>query len=109
MKLAKRQFAVQENGVEQIELGGLKDASVGPMNESSHRYLVLIQGTEILQSMETQEEPKNALKKKEKQQLKREAFLDSPLISSMSQKAVLILTRASSDPLSILKNSKTSV
>ncbi|KAH7931109.1 hypothetical protein BV22DRAFT_1077883 [Leucogyrophana mollusca] len=57
--LEKRQFAVQDNAVEHIEIGADAEAS----------------GQQILQSI-TDEEPRNVIKKKEKQQLKREAFID---------------------------------
>ncbi|KAF7969210.1 hypothetical protein HWV62_27907 [Athelia sp. TMB] len=57
VKLAKRQFAAQ-GAVEHVEVGALEDVS----------------GTSILQSLDAPEEPR--LKKKEKQQLKREAFID---------------------------------
>lgn len=40
------------------------------------KLYIIYQGTEILKSMED-EEPRNIMKKKEKQQLKREAFIDS--------------------------------
>jgi len=58
VKLAKRQFAIQ-GGLQQVDVGSLEDLSA----------------PEILQSMEKQE-PRNAMKKKEKLQLKREVFIE---------------------------------
>ncbi|KIJ68331.1 hypothetical protein HYDPIDRAFT_36819 [Hydnomerulius pinastri MD-312] len=57
VKLAKRQFAIQENAVETLEVGAAAEAS----------------GQEILESLN---EPPPTIGKKEKQQLKREAFID---------------------------------
>ncbi|KAH9937147.1 ribosome biogenesis protein SLX9-domain-containing protein [Fomitopsis serialis] len=55
----KRQFAVQDNATEHVDIGSHADAS----------------GTEILQSLAEQEEPSITLKKKEKQALKHELFV----------------------------------
>jgi hypothetical protein len=60
VKQVKRQFAVQENGIEHVEVGALEDVS----------------GMDILRAMGEPEEPRSATKKKEKQQLKKEAFID---------------------------------
>ncbi|KAK7064132.1 ribosome biogenesis protein SLX9-domain-containing protein [Favolaschia claudopus] len=57
VKIAKRQFAVQENAVEQVEIGGAIEQSA----------------TDLLVSADHDNPPN--LKKKEKQQLKREALL----------------------------------
>ncbi|KAG1757454.1 ribosome biogenesis protein SLX9-domain-containing protein [Suillus lakei] len=60
-KLARRQFAVQENAVEAVEVGAAAEAS----------------GEAILQEMSTAaSEPRHPIKKKEKQQLKHEAFIE---------------------------------
>jgi len=59
VRLSKRQFAVQDNATEHVDLGAQTDASA----------------VEILQSMAEQEEPRIAIKKKDKQALKHELFL----------------------------------
>ncbi|KIM85344.1 hypothetical protein PILCRDRAFT_358167 [Piloderma croceum F 1598] len=59
VKLAKRQFVIH-GGLEQVQVGSLEDIS----------------GSEVLKSLEKADEPRNAVKKKEKLQLKREAFID---------------------------------
>lgn len=60
-KLARRQFAVQENAVEAVEVGAAAEAS----------------GEAILQEISTAAtEPRHSIKKKEKQQLKHEAFIE---------------------------------
>ncbi|KZT75169.1 hypothetical protein DAEQUDRAFT_23968 [Daedalea quercina L-15889] len=59
VRLPKRQFAVQDNATEHVEVGSRADAP----------------GTEILGSLAEQEEPSVSLKKKEKQALKHEIFL----------------------------------
>ncbi|EMD42193.1 hypothetical protein CERSUDRAFT_147823 [Gelatoporia subvermispora B] len=58
-KLSSRQFAVQSNAVEHVEVGEQSDKS----------------GAEILHSMAEPEEPPITLKKKEKQALKHELFV----------------------------------
>ncbi|KAI0734572.1 ribosome biogenesis protein SLX9-domain-containing protein [Fomitopsis betulina] len=58
VRIPKRQFAVQDNATEHVDVGSLAEAS----------------GTEILQSMAEQEQP-ITLTKKEKQALKHELFL----------------------------------
>ncbi|KAH7911931.1 ribosome biogenesis protein SLX9-domain-containing protein [Hygrophoropsis aurantiaca] len=58
-KLEKRPFAVQHNAVHHVEIG--KDAELS--------------GQDILRSMD-EEETRGAIKKKEKHQLRREAFID---------------------------------
>jgi len=60
VKLVKRQFAVQENATEQVEIGALEHVS----------------GMDILRGVGEPEEPQNTMTKKEKQQLKKEAFID---------------------------------
>jgi len=60
VKLVKRQFAVQENATEQVEIGALEHVS----------------GMDILRGVDEPEEPQNTMTKKEKQQLKKEAFID---------------------------------
>jgi ribosome biogenesis protein SLX9 len=81
VRWSKRQFAVQDNAVEQVEIG----ASAGEtVRISSYHILLgtLIQrgsiqkAAQILKSLEDGSDVPVALKKKEKQQLKREAFLD---------------------------------
>ncbi|KAF5377451.1 hypothetical protein D9615_005306 [Tricholomella constricta] len=59
VKLAKREFAVQDNAVEHIKIGDAIKAT----------------GTEILESLSAPE-PRPVLKKKEKMQAKHEAFLE---------------------------------
>ncbi|KAG5648084.1 hypothetical protein DXG03_007119 [Asterophora parasitica] len=59
VRLAKREFAVQDNAVEHINIGDAIEAT----------------GTEILESLSTSE-PRPVLKKKEKLQAKHEAFLE---------------------------------
>ncbi|KAG2159977.1 ribosome biogenesis protein SLX9-domain-containing protein [Suillus bovinus] len=60
-KLARRQFAVQDNAVEAVEIGAAGETS----------------GQVILQEMSTAAtEPRHSIKKKEKQQLKHEAFIE---------------------------------
>ncbi|OAX44728.1 hypothetical protein K503DRAFT_861027 [Rhizopogon vinicolor AM-OR11-026] len=62
-KLARRQFAVQDNATEVVEVGAAAEAS----------------GKVILQAMSVaSSEPRQSIKKKEKQQLKHEAFIDTP-------------------------------
>ncbi|KII93528.1 hypothetical protein PLICRDRAFT_35748 [Plicaturopsis crispa FD-325 SS-3] len=58
VRLDKRKFAAQANAVEHIDVGGSE----------------LLSGNDLLQSMGT-EDQQPVLKKKEKQQLKREAFV----------------------------------
>ncbi|KAJ7492513.1 ribosome biogenesis protein SLX9-domain-containing protein, partial [Mycena latifolia] len=58
VKLVKRQFAVQDNAVEHVEVGGAVDQSAAT----------------VLSAMEA-DPPAAAVKKKEKQQMKREALL----------------------------------
>ncbi|KAG0708977.1 ribosome biogenesis protein SLX9-domain-containing protein [Suillus ampliporus] len=61
VKLGRRQFAVQENAVEAVEVGAAAETS----------------GEAILQAMSAAAtEPHHSMKKKEKQQLKHEAFID---------------------------------
>ncbi|KAG1899105.1 ribosome biogenesis protein SLX9-domain-containing protein [Suillus fuscotomentosus] len=60
-KPAQRQFAVQENAVEAVEVGAAAEIS----------------GEVILQEMSTAAtQPRQSIKKKEKQQLKHEAFIE---------------------------------
>ncbi|KAG1755168.1 ribosome biogenesis protein SLX9-domain-containing protein [Suillus paluster] len=60
-KLARRPFAVQENAVEAVEVGAAADVS----------------GEAILQAISAAAtEPRHSMKKKEKQQLKHDAFID---------------------------------
>ncbi|KAG1867942.1 ribosome biogenesis protein SLX9-domain-containing protein [Suillus subalutaceus] len=54
-KLARRQFAVQENAVEAVEVGAAVEVSKCPQQAT---------------------EPRHSIKKKEKQQLKHEAFIE---------------------------------
>lgn len=55
----------------------------------------ILQGTEILDSMNP--EPHVALKKKEKHQLKRDAFLQSKLSLSLSMRPLISLAHLLSD------------
>ncbi|OBZ80039.1 hypothetical protein A0H81_00893 [Grifola frondosa] len=59
IRLSKRQFAVQDNTVEHVNVG----------EQTS------VTGPEILASMAEQEEPRTAMKKKEKQALKHDLFV----------------------------------
>ncbi|KAK7694876.1 hypothetical protein QCA50_002064 [Cerrena zonata] len=58
-KLSKRKFAVQDNAVEHVEIGSLANASAN----------------EILAEMAESEEPSKHMKKKDKQAMKHELFL----------------------------------
>lgn len=79
VRLSNRTFAVQDNAVEYVEVGDAIEASV---SFYLLRLFILLctdilrtKGTEILQTLAADPEPRPALKKKEKHQLKRDAFL----------------------------------
>lgn len=109
-KLAKRQFAAQ-GAVEQIEVGALKDASVRPIAYLTKKVLnISVKSAEILQSMEVQEEPR--LKKKEKLQLKREAFIDSSFSLHrypLQTMQLITIFRATIHQVPVLQNPKSAV
>lgn len=79
VKLVKRQFAVQDNAVEHVDIGGALAQSVGPLATLGYRaiqFIYFLEAVELLADSQDPQDTAPVLKKKEKQQLKREALLE---------------------------------
>jgi hypothetical protein len=79
VKLVKRQFAVQDNAVEHVDIGGALEQSVGLLTTLGYRaiqFICFLEAVELLADSQDPQDTAPVLKKKEKQQLKREALLE---------------------------------